>query len=123
MKYNDITVPPLIRTDRIISAFSNCINDKKVQEYADIMQQDMLSHDFPPIKGYPAIIDDNDTGKTFMNGEEITEENIGQLCWNVTDGHHRTLAAITAHLPHLEVKLDYSCITSEEDLREYNATA
>lgn len=119
MKYNDINIPPLIRVDRIISAFSNCIDDNKVELYTNIMRAEMLSHEFPPIEGFPTIIDENDIGDYFMTQEEITEDHIGQLAWKVTDGPHRTLAAIEAQLPHLEITLDYSCITSEEDLLQY----
>lgn len=116
--YNDITIPPLIRTDRIISAFENCIERDKLEKYTELMQQEMLSHDFPPIQGYPMIIDETDFGDYFLTGEEIDESHLGLLCWKVTDGHHRSLAAIAAELPHLAVTLDYSCITQKEQLTQ-----
>lgn len=119
MKYNDINVPPLIRTDRIISAFQNSIEKHKVETYTEVMQIEMLSHDFPPIEGYPVIIGDEDIGDYFMTDEQINETHLGLLCWKVTDGHHRTLSAINANLPHLEVKLDYSCITNQEELNQF----
>lgn len=122
MKYNDLNVPPLIRTDRIISAFANPVDYRKVEDYALTMQIEMLSHSFPPIKGYPFIIseEDTETGECFMNGNPIEAEHIGQIAWKVTDGHHRTLAAIEANLPHLEVELDYSCITDQKELAQFN---
>lgn len=119
--YNDITIPPIIRVDRIISAFENIIDQDKLDLYTETMKAEMLSHDFPPILGFPTIITDDDTNDFFISGEKITEEHIGQLAWKVTDGHHRSLAAIKAGLPHLEVNLDYSCITSEEDLKQHNS--
>lgn len=117
--YNDITVPPIIRTDRIISAFENGIDERKVEQYAEQMCIDGLCHEFPPIKGFPSIIDENQYNSYFMTGDDITEEHLGQLVWMVTDGHHRTLAAIKAELPHLPVEVDFNCITSEEDLKQY----
>lgn len=120
MKYNEINVPPLIRTDRIISAFANPVENHKVEAYTEAFKIQMLSHDFPAISGYPVIIDDDDIGDYFMTGEEVEEQHLGLLCWKVTDGHHRTLAAINADLPHLEVELDYSCITSQEELKQFN---
>jgi hypothetical protein len=118
--YNDITIPPIIRTDRIISAFENEIDWNKVDDYTNIMQEKGLSHDFPPIYGYPHLIDEDDIGKMFLEGSSVEEEHLGHLVWMVTDGHHRSLAAIAAEIPHLEVELDYSCITSEQDLNSYN---
>jgi len=120
--YNDITVPPIIRTDRIISAFENCVDYDKVEKYANTMKAEMLSHDFPPILGYPGIIDEDDVDeKMFLNGEVVENEHVGNLVWYVTDGHHRSLAAIEAHLPHLEVEIDFSTITSEADLKQYTS--
>lgn len=116
--YNGLRVPESIRTSRIISAFANHIDQEKVDKYTDIMREMMLSHDFPPIKGYPIIISEEDLGDYFLVGEEITKEHIGQMAWKVTDGHHRTLAAIEAHVPVMETELDYSTITNEKDLYE-----
>ena len=120
MLYNGISVPPLIRVDRIISAFENDIDEAKIEEYTKVMQREMLSHDFPPIMGYPFIITEDDIGRILLTGEEIEEEHIGCLLWCVTDGHHRSISAINANLPHFEVKLDYSTITSDEDLNQFS---
>jgi hypothetical protein len=80
------------------------------------MKCEMLSNNFPAIEGYPSIINEDDIGKEFLTGEEITSEHLGEYFWNVTNGHHRTLAAINANLPHLLTTLDYSCITNENEL-------
>ena len=120
MTYNGLNVPPLIRVDRIISAFENCIDFDKVEQYTEIMRREMLNHQFPPIQGYPVILTEEDYLTTnFLNGEYVEEHNIGQIAWKVTDGHHRTIAAIEANVPHLEVELDYSCITNEEELKQF----
>jgi len=119
MVYNGINVPPLIRTDRIISAFQNEIDESKIEEFTNIMRREMLSHDFPPINGYPSFVDEDDIGVLFMNGEVVDESHVGMLVWYVTDGHHRTISAINAELPHLATELDYSCITNEKDLQQY----
>jgi len=117
--YNDIVIPPLIRVDRILSAFVNHIDYNKVMNYALVMNINGLNHDFPPIKGYPGIIDENDIGQYFLNEKEVDETHLGCLVWFVTDGHHRTLAAIEANLPHLETEIDYNCITTEKDLKQF----
>lgn len=119
--YNGLNVPTTIKTNRIISAFQNEMDYDKLGEYAEIMAVQMLSHEFPPIQGYPVIIDDNEIGDCFLTGEEITEDHAGQLAWMVTDGHHRTLAAIQANLPYLGTELDYSTITNETDFKNYRA--
>lgn len=117
--YNNITVPLLIKVDRIFSAFQNEISEDKVNEYAEIMKNNMLNHDFPPIKGFPSLYDEDVDLHRWMDWDNHLKPNNGDLIWNVTDGHHRSLAAIIAELPHLEVELDYSCIASDEDLKNY----
>lgn len=117
--YNGINVPRTIKTERIISAFANDIVQEKLERYTAIMKEQMLSHEFPPIEGFPTIIDDNEIGGQFLNGEEITEEHRGWLCWKVTDGHHRSLSAIAARVPYLETELDYATITNETDLENF----
>lgn len=119
MVYNGINVPPLIRTDRIISAFQNEIDESKIEEYTNVMRREMLSHDFPPINGYPSIIDEDDIGMLFLNGEEVDKSHIGTLVWYVTNGHHRAISAINAELPHLATELDCSCITDEKELQQF----
>lgn len=118
MKYNGEQVPDTIDPLLIISAFENYIDDNKVYEYADIMIEKMLSHDFPPIQGFPCVIDERDV--YFVDGRKINESDWGKKAWKVTDGHHRSLAAIEARLPYLEVCLDYSTITDEIELKQYD---
>lgn len=119
--YNELTVPPCIKVNRIISAFQNAIDYCKVSEYTDIFKDQMLSHGFPPIMGFPSIITDQDIedGVLFMTGEPVNDTHKDLRVWYVTDGHHRTLAAIEANLPHLEVALDYSTITNENDFKNF----
>lgn len=107
-----------IRTCRIISAFENEIDEEKLAEYTAIMQIYMLSHDFPPIMGYPSVIDRQmvEDGIEFLDGEIVTENMLGEAVWFVTDGHHRTISAIAAHVPTMDCTLDYNCLTSERDL-------
>ena len=119
--YNGIEIPNMIRTNRIVSAFCNPTDPNKVEEYAYTMKNnDILcgNIDFPPILGLPSIIDEDD-----MDNEEFgmidldsRDYQIGDIIWKVTDGHHRTLAAIKAGIYQLEVELDYSCITNEKEL-------
>lgn len=116
--YNDITIPLFIRCDRLISAFENEMDWDKVDEFTQVLKIEMMSHDFPPLEGYPIIIDENDLGLVFMNLNEITEEHIGQLAWKVTNGHHRAFAAVNAGLPHIPVELDYSCRANEKELSQ-----
>lgn len=117
MKYNGEQVPKEVLIDRIVSAFCNPIEQWKVEEYTRMMQ---CGDEFPNIDGYPSQIDDMDIGQQFMTGEEITEEHAGLKVWRVTDGHHRTLAAIEAGHRTIGVTLDYSCITIEEELQQFN---
>lgn len=119
MKYNDIIVPDTIKPELIVSAFENKMDWDKVTDFTWEMKEKMLSHDFPPILGFPSIVDENDIGKSFLSGNEITEEHLGMLVWNVTDGHHRANAAIFSNIPYICVELDYSTITSEKDLKQW----
>jgi len=116
--YNDISVPEKINPTLVMSAFANPIDDEKVENYTQIMQQEMLGHDFPPIMGFPRVISEEDVGEYFLTGEEIEDTHIGQKVWVVTDGHHRTLAAINAGLPYINTELDFSTVTN---LDEYYA--
>lgn len=117
--YNGIIVPKQIKTNRIISAFQNAMDFEKIDNYTNIMRYEMLSHSFPPITGFPTIIDEDDIGQEFLTGEEITEKHIGVLAWKVTDGHHRSVSAIEARIPYLETELDYSTLTSEVDMQNF----
>lgn len=113
--YNGVPVGYSINPNMVISAFANEMDLDKVEKYTEIMKEQMLSHDFPPIMGYPIIISEDDLGKNFINGEEITEDFIGQRAWVVTDGHHRVFAALEVGLPMLEVQLDYSTVTNMDE--------
>ena len=117
--YNGIIVPKRIPTNRIMSAFQNEMYPDKLEEYTNIYRELMLSHSFPPIMGYPTIIDEDDIGREFLSGEEITEEHIGMMAWKVTDGHHRAVSATKVNIPYLEVELDYSTITSAVDMQNF----
>ncbi len=120
MKYNNLNVPEQIKTGLIISAFENSIDYNKLEEYTDILREEMLSNNFPPIKGFPRIISEDDIDREFLTGELVEEHHIGKLAWMVTDGHHRSLANIAANVPYVRTELDYSCITNEEELNQYN---
>jgi len=113
--YNGINVPKTVKPSLIISAFENPIDENKVEEYTNIMRNEMLSHSFPAITGFPTVIDDSDVGNYFMSGEEITEEHIGKQVWKVWDGHHRVISAIAANLPYIEVELEYAAITDKDE--------
>jgi len=116
--YNDIIIPDLIRCDRIVSAFCNPCDQNKIDSYTIEMQINGLCHEFPPIKGFTSLYDENDEEDEDFQLIDLNAERprIGDLIWKVTDGNHRTISAINAELPHLEIELDYSCITNEKDL-------
>ncbi len=113
--YNGIRVPETVNPRIVISAFANTIDDSKVEEYTNTMKEMMLSHDFPPITGFPTLIDENDVGDYFLSGEEITEEHVGKKAWKVWDGHHRTIAAINANLPYIQVELEKAAVTDMDE--------
>jgi hypothetical protein len=122
---NGITIPEMIRTNRIISAFANPVDSDKVDQYAEQMRStpEILPYCIPPIKGYPSILDENDVENevTFMDGTVVDETMIGEMIWYVTDGHHRTFAAIEANLPYLCTDIDESCITDYDELLKIRA--
>ncbi len=109
-----------ISPGRVISAFANEINDSKIEEYADIMTREGLLHTFPPIKGFPIIINEDDVERfgAFLSGVELKSSDIGEYAWVTTDGHHRVLAAIEANLPYLETKLDPVYLGDARDYTE-----
>jgi len=115
-----ILVPDKIKPTMIISAFSNEMDWDKVERYADIMKESGMEHGFPAISGYPIIIDENEIGDQFLTGEEVSEHHVGQLAWKVTNGHHRSLGAIKAALPWIDVELDYSTVTNMERHKRTN---
>jgi len=100
----------------VISAFKNVILPEKIKKYSDEMSVDMLEHNFPPIKGYPIFIDTNDIKRyeEFIDDNLITKKDLGRYAWVVTDGHHRTLAALQAGIPKLKTELDYSYVDEKD---------
>jgi hypothetical protein len=88
----------------MISAFCNPVDPERVNTYAQMT----LYSEPPAIHGYPSIIDERDVGNYFMDDVPITEDDIGHWVWYVTDGHHRTCAAVQAGI-NLFVELDPSC--------------
>jgi len=108
--YNGITVPTLIHSSKIISAFDNVIDEESLDYYRMKGLDDV-----EPILGYPDIICEDDIGKEFISGQEVTEEHIGDIVWYVTDGHHRSIVANEQGV-NLLVELDSSCIVLEGEL-------
>ena len=103
--YHDLRVPTgQVPTSRMISAFCNPVDPEKVDTYARMT----CYSDPPPIHGYPSIIEEGEVDDYFMDGRQITEDDVGQWAWYVTDGHHRTYAAVQAGI-NLFVELDPSC--------------
>lgn len=109
-----------ISPDLVISAFKNVIEPAKVERYTNIMSHDEIHHNFPPIKGFPIIIGEDDIKRyeMFLNKKYITKKDIGKYAWVTTDGHHRTLAALNVGLPYLETKLDSVYLGDEKDYIE-----
>jgi hypothetical protein len=105
-----------ISPDYVISAFANPISSDKIEKYSDEMRLKMMEHDFPPIKGYPIIIDEGDIErfKYFLSGEKITEDDLGRYAWVVTDGHHRVVSALNVGLPQLKTSIDYSYVDEKD---------
>jgi len=100
----------------VISAFANPISTNKIEKYSDDMGSKMMTHNFPAIKGYPIIIDENDIERygSFLSGENITHNDLGKYVWVVTDGHHRVVSALNAQLPKLETSIDYSYVDEKD---------
>lgn len=117
--YNGLNVPTKINPSLIISAFANEMDEEKINQYTEVMKTEMLGHNFPAITGYPVIIDEDDVEGWFLNGDNIAETFLGCIAWKVTDGHHRSYAAINAKLPYIETTLDYSTITNETDFKNF----
>lgn len=102
----------------VISAFVNPIDKNSVEYYEKIFNSKRLNHNLKPILGFPDILNKDDIGKTFMNGESVTKEMVGKYVWILTDGHHRVTAAINTDLPYLETKLELKYLGNEEDYIE-----
>lgn len=105
-----------ISPNYVISAFANPISFEKIEKYSDEMKLKMMSHNFPPIKGYPIIIDESDIDRfeNFLNGKKIKEKNLGEYVWVVTDGHHRVVSALKIGLPKLETIIDYPYVDEKD---------
>jgi len=112
-------------TNRIISAFANPVDWDVIEAYASIMKQNDLvtgHYGFPPILGFASKITEDDLDDKdlcFMTGEPVTEEHLHHEVWKVTDGHHRTNAAIKAGINFLDTEPDASCFTTEKELIKY----
>ena len=121
--YNGIEIPTMIRTNCIISAFVNEMDESKICEYVDRIQNDSsyLPHAIPAIHGYPDVITEDDLEKdlVFLTGEVVDANAVGQVVWYVTDGHHRSVSAIRAGLRYLNTAIDLSCFTNYDELQAY----
>ena len=62
------------------------------------------------------IIDEGDIDRFeyFLSGKKITEKNLGEYAWVVTDGHHRVVSALEVGLPKLETTVDYSYVDEKD---------
>lgn len=124
LKYNWITIPEEIKTKYIFSAFSNPVDIDKLTEYTEKMSETLdIEYNFPPIMWYPIIIDQDlydEYEWFFINGEYIEDEDFGKVAWCVTDWHHRSLAAFNSWKIYIDVELDRSTITDEDELTDYD---
>lgn len=123
MKYNWINIPDEISPFKIVSAFANPVDTEKVSQYTEDMQETFdIEYTFPPIMWFPEIVTNEtlEEHSHFMWGDEITEDDLWSLIWNVTDWHHRVLAACNAWKKYISLKLDRSTITNEDELMEYD---
>ncbi len=109
-----------INPNLVIPAFSNHIYPEKLEKYIDVFKSELLENDFPPIKGYPIILTTHDIERfeTFLNGDDISTSDIGKYAWIVTDGYHRTLAAIEADMPYILTEVDYSYVDESDYVNE-----
>lgn len=114
MTYNGQPIPGIVRVNRVRSAFANEIYPERIEYY-----RPMGVLDIEPIMGYPGIIDENDLGDHFMTGEEISKKHIGQPCWFVTDGHHRTLSRVEEGYDWIRVEVDPSSFTNYNELKKW----
>ena len=105
-----------IDTNMVIGAYQNDIDVNKLNKYIDVMKNELLSNNFPPIKGYPIIISETDIERygEYLNGEEIQKSDIGKYAWILTDGFHRTLSALEVGLERIPTEIDYSYVNDED---------
>lgn len=119
---NDIS-PNILRNigtispNMVIAAYENAIYDEKLKKYYNTFKHEMLTNDFPPIRGFPTIITNYEIERygTFLNGNDITVDDIGKYAWILTDGFHRTLAAIKSNLPYLKTTIDFAYVGDENN--------
>ncbi len=113
----DKSFPTKVSTSRIISDVSQLVDWDKVEEYSIIMANNDIyngHHGFPEIIGQPMLIDESFIGQPFLSNindgveEYVTEEHIGEFMLYLSDGHHRTFAAIKAGINYLEWDYDYN---------------
>lgn len=112
-------------TSRIISAFQNAMDEGKIEDYTRILKLEEYSNTFPPILGYETEITRDMLGWYFLSGSdeeprEIKEQHLGWSAWVVTDGHHRTISFRNAGLDFIDVMPDRGCLTTEEELKEFD---
>lgn len=103
-----------IDPNMIIETFQNGIDSEKLEKYTDIMRDELLSHKFPPIKGYPIIITESNIGEKYLNGNKVKRKDLGKYAWKITDGHHRVLSALANNLEYVETEIDYSYVNDED---------
>lgn len=106
-----------IRTTHIVSAFANAIDFHKVEMYAnDMSMQDNMQGciDFPPIMGFYTTFDPNEDQTIFnLFNEDVQHEVLeGETIFKVTNGHHRSIAAVYAGIWGLETEFDPACKVS-----------
>lgn len=123
MKYNWLEIPKEISPFEIVSAFENAIDDNKIEQYTNNMLETYdFEYTFPPIKWFPLIIDEDIINKYqfFLSWKEIPNDYIWKKIWAVTDWHHRVISACNAHKKYIDLELDRSTITNENELEEYD---
>jgi len=127
LKYNWIEVPESISPLKLIAWFDNPLEMDKLEKYIDNMNETYdLEYTFPPILGYPIIIDKWDVWKemiTDINWETqgfVDTNNIWQLFFVVTDWFHRSTAAITTWKKYIDIELDRESITNQEELKVFD---
>lgn len=91
----------VIHSSRILSAFENHIDENSLEYYRQ--KSDLECDD---ISGYESVIDEDDIGKLFISGEEVSNKHIGEKVLYVHDGHHRSIVAC-------ELGINLSYITIE----------
>ena len=121
LTYNGQVIPSEIDKRLIISAFENPIDPDAVEQYRGIMEIQGIQG-IAPITGYPDKLteDDIENGVTFINGEVAGGSDVGKAVWYVTDGHHRSYAALNVDMVHsLPVMMDTTTFTDECELKAY----